>query len=53
MPVEIRVRQGEGHKGPHGSGAMYSTPRPQNGRAQDELFSLWEKEHKLIATQSI
>jgi hypothetical protein len=48
LPVELRVRQNAGHTGPHGSGAMYSTPRPDNGQPWGELFSLWENEESYL-----
>jgi hypothetical protein len=48
LPVEIRVRQDKGKKGPHGSPVMYETPRPQNGDIRGELFSLWPNEEAYV-----
>ena len=42
LPVEVRAFQYV--NGPHGSPPMYSPPRPDNGNASGELFSLWPNE---------
>jgi len=48
LPVEVRVRQDPGYIGPFGKPAMYETPRPDNGDAVGELFSLWEGEQAFV-----
>lgn len=48
LPVEVRVRQDEGHTGPHGSKSLYQTPRPENGNIKGEVFSLWEDEEAYV-----
>ncbi len=47
LPMELRVRQ-DNVPGPHGSPPMYATPRPDDGNAVGELFSLWPAEEAYV-----